>query len=628
MSIDPIIIEARPFLKRGPRVKFAGRTNAARVRQYRARKGEDRKTHIAVLDMETDPFDGASEILPFCAELYSDQFGAIVIWEESHDLFIAKLLAAIEALPGRYTIYAHNGGKFDFMYFIHKLRGAVKFKGRAIMSAAIGNHELRDSLHILPEKLAAWKKDNFDYNKLHKSRRNKFRPDILTYLHNDCIYLFDIVKSFITEFGFKISIGQAAFSELKKSYRVHNVSESTDEFVRRYFLGGRVECLQGRGLFDSRDGQNGFGMYDVNSMYPFAMANFSHPIGNEYNWRRGNPGAATVFLDVECRSYGALVSRAADAETSPPTYGERGRFFTTIWEFNTALRHNLIRDVEIMGVVDNVHRQDFSKFIVPLYNRRQSVKAEMRVLRSRNPHSYFNEPAFEEFKKQDLFLKYLLNNAYGKFAQNPRNFREYFYTDIDAAPPDDWMEFLNEADDETYHKYSMPVMRTQETAVWCKPSPSRKFNNVGTAASITGAARSILLDAMQNATDAIYCDTDCLIARGISGVVLHESQLGAWDLEERYDRVIIAGKKLYACEIAGLPDDHEKRIKSRCKGAPLTGLATDQATKNRQTWQNYMDLLSDKTLLMTNPAPTFNRIGEQYYMKRRIRATAPLKSRI
>lgn len=635
---QPIIIEGRPFLKRGPKSRNPNRTNAERVRQYRTRKGEDRKAHIAILDMETDPFDGASEILPFCAELYSDQFGAIVIWEENHELFILKLLAAIEALPGRYTIYAHNGGKFDFCYFIHKLRGVVKFKGRAIMSATIGEHELRDSFHILPEKLAAWKKDNFDYSKLKRSCRRKFREDILTYLHSDCVYLFDIVKSFIGEFGLKISIGQAAFSELKKSYKVQNVSENTDEFIRRYYLGGRVECMQGGGLFDSRDGKNGFGMYDVNSMYPFAMANFLHPVGNEYNWRRGNPGADTVFLDIECRGNGALVSRAADLETSQPIKsGERQRFYTTIWEFDTANRYNLISDVEILGVVDNGNRQNFAKFIVPLYERRQRVKADMRLLRAGNPNSYFNDPAFEELKKQDLLLKYLLNNSYGKFAQNPRNFREYFYTDIDAAPPDEWMEFLDPSihsglDDETIHKYSMPVMRTGETAVWCKPAffpgqqtKKSRFNNVGTSASITGAARSILLSAMQGARDAIYCDTDCLIARSISGVEIHESKLGAWDLEERYDRVIIAGKKLYACEVAGLPDDHEKRIKARCKGASLVGLASDQLTKNRQTWQNYLDVLSDKTLLMTNPAPTFNRVGEQYYMKRRIRATVKTK---
>ena len=133
-----------------------------------------RKRCIAVLDMETDPFDEntKSPIFPFVAELYSDQFGSIVIWEETFDLFVLKVVTAIESLPDNYIIYAHNGGKFDWLFIVSKIRGIVKFKGRSIMVAKIGNHELRDSLHLLPEKLAAWKKDVFDYNKLKKKNRN------------------------------------------------------------------------------------------------------------------------------------------------------------------------------------------------------------------------------------------------------------------------------------------------------------------------------------------------------------------------------------------------------------------------------------------------------------------------
>lgn len=625
--MEPIEIEAQERIRPGPRpyLRRANMNKLQKMRAYRAEKGEDRKASIAVLDMETDPFDdGKSPILPFVCELYSDKFSPIIIWELDHERFAEKVVAAIESLPGRFTIYAHNGGKFDFMYFVYKLRGAVKFKGRAIMSAAIGNHELRDSLHILPEKLAAWKKDNFDYSKLARKNRTKFRSEILAYLHSDCVYLFDIVKSFITEFGFKISIGQAAFSELKKSYKVSHVSEQTDEFTRRYFFGGRVECLAGRGLFISNPGQTPYSMYDVNSMYPFAMANFSHPVGNEYNWRRGNPSKDTIFLDVECKNYGALVQRAADAETSQTPWGQRGHFFTTIWEFDTALKYDLIDDIKILGVVDNVERSDFSKFIVPMYDRRQAVKHSMRVLKSTHPDDYYLMQEYEELKKKDLFLKYLLNNSFGKFAQNPRKFKEFYYTDIDECPPDEWMRFLEGCDDETIHKYSMPVERKSNTSVWCKPTERRKFNNVGTAASITGAARSVLLQAMQGAMDAIYCDTDCLIAKSISGIEIDPSKLGAWDLEETYDEVIIAGKKLYAAKVQGFTDEHERRIKSRCKGAPLVGASTDQRLKNNQTWQNYLDLLGEKTLSMTNKTPTFDRTGRQYFMTRRIRATAPI----
>lgn len=586
----------------------AAMSGAQQMARCRAGKNARRLQHIAILDMETDPFDDKTKaaILPFVAELYSDQFGAIVIWDDDFNSFVEKLAAAIEALPDEYTIYAHNGGKFDYMFLVSKIRGVVKFKGRAIMCCKIGRHELRDSLHILPEKLAAWKKDHFDYSKMKRGNRAKYRDEILAYLHSDCVYLFDIVKSFIKEFGLKISIGQAAFTELKKSYKVQHVSEQSDEFLRRYFFGGRVECIAGRGIFDSLSQRDGYKLYDVNSMYPYVMANCKHPISNEYNWRRGNPSGDSVFVDVECRNDGAFVSRTGELEAG--TEKDRGRFYTTIHEFNVAVKYNLISDVEIIGVVDCREQSTFEKFIVPMYDRRRAGKVEMEKLRVAGLEASTD---FEELKKQDLFLKYLLNNAYGKFAQNPRKFKEYYYTDAGKMPEAEWMEFLQGADDDTIHRYSMPVERTDEFEVWAKPSPGRRFNNVGTAASITGAARAVLLEAMQHALDPIYCDTDSLIARRLDNVTIDVSALGAWKIEQEFDRVIVCGKKEYACEVRGYPDGHDKRIKIRCKGA--SGLV----------WRDFEAMLDGQIIEALNKAPTITRTGNQYYMKRRIRATAP-----
>jgi len=578
--------------------------------KYRAPHNKERKRCIAVLDMETDPFDEASHnpIFPFVCELYSDQFGAIVIWEEDAQRFVEKVVCAIESLPDQYTIYAHNGGKFDFLFLISKIKGQVQFKGRAIMAAKIGVHELRDSLHLLPEKLAAWKKDTFDYAKMKKNVRHKHRDEILAYLHSDCVYLFDIVKSFINEFGLKLSIGQAAFSELKKSYKVQHLGEHSDEFLRRYFFGGRVECLGGRGLFETDAMGRNFKLYDVNSMYPSIMANFNHPCGSEYVWRRGDVGPDTCFIDIRCRSNGAFVSRGAlDPLLADVNYDE-GRYYTSIWEYNIALQYDLLEDVEILGVVDFKDRTDFSKFIVPLYQRRQVVKTEMARLKAAQLDG---ASEYEELKKQDLFLKYLLNNAYGKFAQNPRRFKEYYYTNVGEAPPKEWMAYLENAAEDIRHKFSFPVERSEDFNVWARPCPGHRFNNVATAASITGAARAVLLEAIQNADWPIYSDTDSLICKDLRNVNIHKSELGAWDLEAEFDRVIIAGKKLYACEVRGYPDGHDKRVKIRAKGG--SGLK----------WNDFERMLDDAVIENINRAPTITKTGDQHYLKRRIRATAP-----
>lgn len=619
-------------VKRGPKPRNgAAMSSTERSRNWRAPKKAMRQRCIAVLDMETDPFsDDRTAIHPFAAELYSDQFGAIVFWDNDPVSLARQLVDAIEALPDEYTIYAHNGGKFDFFFLINWIKGLVKFKGRAIMSARIGNHELRDSLHILPEKLAAWKKDKFDYRKMRRNVRAKHKTEILEYLHNDCVYLFDIVKRFVSEFGLKLSIGQAAFSELKKSYKVSRVSETMDSALRPYFFGGRVECSAGKGIFDAGWRNQPFKLYDVNSMYPYVMATRQHPIGNEYVWRRGDPGPDTIFIDLTCRNFGAFVARGEQNDASAEL--EYGRFHTTIWEYETALKYDLIQDQEIHWVIDCRERSDFSAFILPMYHRRQDTKEAMQALKKQGKE-FTTE--YEEIKKENILLKYLLNNAYGKFAQNPRKYKDFFYAASGIRPEPEWFEFmpsgdrLTDEEREIIHKYSMPIERCAAFDVWARPAPGRKYNNVGTAASITGAARAVWLDAVQHAIDPIYGDTDSLICRGLD-MPLDPVKLGYWDLEETFDEVIITGKKQYCCRVNGRHDGQEERLKVRCKGADLRVRPDDPDAgpelwqrANAETWGKYLAILDGQIIEAINRAPTMDKIGRQNYIRRRIRSTAP-----
>jgi len=176
-GLDTLGLDETGRLRRGRR-QLAGIGDTP-VQRHRVRTKAERERCIAVLDTETDPFDNVlrTQVFPFLAVLYSDQFEPIIIWEENREAFIDAVIAAIEGLPDAYTIYAHNGGKFDFMFLLKRFRGSVKFKGRGIMSCTVGAHELRDSMHIIPEPLANWKKDAFDYaknlkqNRKHASRR-------------------------------------------------------------------------------------------------------------------------------------------------------------------------------------------------------------------------------------------------------------------------------------------------------------------------------------------------------------------------------------------------------------------------------------------------------------------------
>lgn len=604
-----------PVKQGRPRKAAEAATPNERQKKCRAKKRETRKRNIAILDMETDPFDAQlkSSVMPFLCVLYADEFEPVVIWEENIVRFRNRVVEAISRLPGRYTIYAHNGGKFDFMFLVSKLRGDVKFKGRGIMAAKIGEHELRDSAHIIPERLAAFAKDKFDYTRNLKSQRDKWKKEIIDYCIADCRYTLDIVKSFVENYGFKLTIGQAAMAELRQSYDVKRISASFDKQLRQFYFGGRVECLQGRGHFKSD-----YKLYDVNSMYPAVMANCAHPIGdfNDYDLRQGEPNDQTVFVDLIATNRGALIARDDGGFTSATI--PRGRFKTTIWEYNVARQFDLLSDVEIIASWDCRRRSSFSDFILPLYQNRLATKEAMRALKDKGQQT---TAAFLDLKKDDIFFKLLLNNSYGKFAMNPENYREHYLTDPGARPPDEWFKSIEGLDNEDRISYLAPIFENGEYAIWQKPSPSFRYNNVGTAASITGAARAVLLAAIRQSKGAIYCDTDSLICSELSGVPMHKSELGAWDLEDEFSEVIINGKKLYGVwhkkpkilTPEQIADGHKSEYTIKSKG---TG---------NLTWQEMLKMMHGENVVKFNRAPTLDKFSRQKYLQRSIRATAPIR---
>lgn len=565
-----------------------GAPRAVHDRKYRGKRKQRQIDNIAILDFETDPFDNVSQelIFPFLAVLYSDNFEPIIIWEEDNAKFVAAVIAAIESLPEAYTIYAHNGGKFDYMFLMSKLKGRMMFKGRGIMTAEIGKHELRDSFHIIPDRLANFKKDHIDYEDMRKDKRNAHRDEIVKYCINDCKYLLDIVKGFAQRFGLKLSIGQAAMAKIREDYKFERLSDTQDAFFRDFFFGGRVECLQGR-----IRRKEPYKLYDVNSMYPFVMAEYQHPIGNVYFQHPGPIGPDTIFIDITCNSRGAFILKDG-LETKAP-HG-RYRFKTTIWEYRVAKKHNLISSEEIHACIDMPLRTNFAKFVRPLYDERQVIKAKLNAMREAG---LIGTTEYDELVKDDMFMKFLLNNGYGKFAQNPRRYKENYVTEVGGEPEDGADAWCGS-----------PLRMCEDYWIWQRPSPSDRFNNVATGASITGAARSVLLDAICNSVDPVYCDTDSLICRELTDVKIHKTELGAWDLETEMSEIIVCGKKLY-----GYTKTSDGKQVTKAKGSSQLG------------YDKIERLFNGETVDSISFGVTLTKAGDQYYMKRRINATVTVK---
>src|SRR5579862_7391491 len=193
----------------------------------------------AVLDFETDPFRYGRIPQPFAVELYTDQT-TFVAWGND---CVEKLMDYLEMLETPCRIYAHNGGKFDFFFIYPYLDNPIRIINNRIVSAKLFHHNLRDSFAIIPVPLRAYAKDDIDYNKLESHRREKHKDEILSYLHTDCVKLFELVSSFIDRFGPMLTIGSTAMQEIQARYDFERLNEEGDAFFRQWYYGGRVECF-------------------------------------------------------------------------------------------------------------------------------------------------------------------------------------------------------------------------------------------------------------------------------------------------------------------------------------------------------------------------------------------------
>lgn len=528
-----------------------------------ARKKEAAK--LATIDFETDPFLYGRVPKPFVAGFYSDEVGFKYFWGKD---CVFQLLQFLDDLPSPHLIYAHNGGKFDFFLMLEHIENPVKIINGRIVKAALGKHTLQDSYAILPIPLKMFDKDDIDYRLLEEDLRDENRDEIIRYLCKDCTSLYSLVQKFRERFGDKLTIGGTAIEQLKKLHPFDRQRKTHDEKYRPYYFGGRVEA------FETGIQKGQFKVYDVNSMYPYAMREFDHPTGSRYHCAYGGivdkrgrisgfANAPFYFARIECEQNGAFPVRVKDRplDFSVPS----GEFFVTSHELKAAIETGRVQRIKV-----------------------KEIRVPEKVIRFREyVDTYMAEKvaAKEAGKKaEEIFAKLLLNSAYGKFGQNPEHYFDYSITaEDDDIPEGEWEIY--------YAKPGNP-------RIWRKPSKSESFLDVATAASITGASRSVLMRALSAAKRPVYCDTDSIICESLD-LPLHDSELGKWKLEAEGDTIAIAGKKLYALR------DGRKYVKSASKGAVLTGA-------------QIFDICRGSTIHWHNDAPSFSLAKGVSFVDRKI----------
>ena len=120
-------------------------------------KPKKKKRLLATLDIETDPFLYGREPQPFCCGFYCEELDLYKeFWGED---CLYEFLDFIELHDDNFHIFAHNGGTFDFIYFLrmgcfnssHIQPNVIN--GR-IVKAYFSDHIFQDSYAIMPLKLS------------------------------------------------------------------------------------------------------------------------------------------------------------------------------------------------------------------------------------------------------------------------------------------------------------------------------------------------------------------------------------------------------------------------------------------------------------------------------------------
>lgn len=510
---------------------------------------------VVTFDIETDPFQHDQKPAPFLIGFF-DGVQFLQFWGDDCIAQFCEYCRAQRPM----LMYAHNGGKFDFFFLPLPFEKPKIINGR-IAQCEFGKHRLRDSYCILPFALSKYEKTIIDYEKFRRENREAHKNEIMQYHRDDLLHTHNLITSFRERFGGVLTAPGAAIKELLALHPIPKKDEMHDSVFRKYYHGGRVEAIK------PGNHKGKWKIYDVNSMYPHAMANFNHPTGARYEFttdaqsifESDAPGFATVL----CDSAGALPVRAGFRLEFPHGHGE---FNCTLHELRAARKLGLIHNCEIVTGYLSAEYSRFDNFV--------SVFSREKIA-AKKAHD----------KTGELFAKLILNSAYGKLAANPENYFDYQFLMDGENIPCGW-----ELDED--YGWMFLIRR---------PSPIRSssYFDVATAASITGAARACLLRALATATEPIYCDTDSIICKAIN-LPISPTKLGAWKLEGEGDNALIISRKLYCVT------QKKELVKSASKGVQLN-------------LQNFVDLLKNGEYTYFRDAPNYKKDGSVKFTKRTVR---------
>lgn len=414
-----------------------------------------------------------------------------------------------------WTYYCHNGGGFDFLFFLPWLMANLARKGLVMTLIPVGNSRLLsihvtvkgqkwggwkfvDSLRTLPMGLdsagKAFGVGGKNLSALVDVNGKPFELDTpssdpawIPYNERDCRLLYEVleVAHDMVENEFGGEMGLTAPATAMKTFRRSFLKApirrdtSTHEFIREGYFGGRTEWLISHGAFLS--------YFDVNSSYPHAMTK-TMPVGDAQVWGDSEPPASwqekrigfcrvTVHVpdDIELpplpvRADGAYFPEGSglDGKLLFPTGTLKG-----VWEWDE-LKNALDEGCKIIEWHESVWYEAgplLAEYVETLYRYRD--KAHCFRCNASIGNDYHcaacNQTGY--LLGLDAWAKLLLNSLYGKFGQRAE--RMSYHSAGDPLLPEGSMPLVSEdphcpiwvSQTEVDSPFIMPQIAARVTAI-------------------------------------------------------------------------------------------------------------------------------------------------------------------
>lgn len=422
------------------------------------------------------------------------------------------------------NIFAHFGGKFDFLFLLRELlRDTRKIKitniiprGSSILclSVSIDGREFnfRDSSALLPFSLKSitenfetdTRKSEWDHTKT-----TGWSQGLSDYLRDDCIALYQSIEKFyswplIKKAGPAFTTASQALKVFRTFLKddLKNPGRFANDLVRPSYLGGRTEifkpaCPKGVVLRE----------YDVNSLYPFVMKENFYPVGravSTFKYHKNFLGIYEVRVtapkNLKIPALGILLNK----KYVFPVGKFKGMFTSVEIEYAKTLGYSF---EFIKGVYYPEKKELFKNFIDDLY--------AIRLLSNKN-------------SVNDIIAKLLMNSCYGRFGM--RLDRENLSFDLIVGSKE----------------FRELKISTKVIPLYKNPVSLKSFTHVAIASFVTSYARIHMHRLMRPIErEVYYTDTDSIFT---TAELPTGTQLGALKLEAEYSQgaVFLLPKTYYA----------------------------------------------------------------------------------